>query len=69
MMRSLGVGIDFLLKEVAENVGALKVNDDKNNEEMVGVHEEVVGMHCGCHCVSGLGKSVSFVRQGVHCLL
>ena len=49
MMRSLGVGIDFLLKEVAENVGALKVNDDENNEEMVGVHEEVVGMHCGHH--------------------
>jgi hypothetical protein len=50
-------------------VGASKVNDDENNEEMVGMHKEVVGMHCGCHCVSGLGKSVSFVRQGVHCLL
>jgi hypothetical protein len=69
MMRSRGVGIDFLLKEVAENAGALKVNDDKNNEEMVGVHEEVVGKHCGCHCVSGLGKGVSFVGKGVNCLL
>jgi hypothetical protein len=48
-----GIRIDCLLKEVADNVGgALKTNNDEDNEW-------VVRMHCGCRCVVGLSNLVS----------
>jgi hypothetical protein len=55
--RCLGIGVDCLLKEVADNVGgALKSNNAEDNEG-------VVRVHCGCCCMSGLSNFVSFVRK------
>jgi hypothetical protein len=48
-----GMGVDCLLKEVADNVGgALKINNAKDKEG-------VVRVHCGCCCMSGLSKVIS----------
>jgi hypothetical protein len=53
IVRCLGIGLDCLLKEIADNVGgALKPNNAKDNEG-------VVQLHCGYCCLVGLSNLVS----------